>query len=231
MWGRAQTVYCGLKWKGMWLMSGCPGDPRIALAKGAMSSFRRVLLIDRDAQRRAAVGRQVFEGGIHVEPFESATELSFLSDDRSLLLLYDDGASLDDWACSGVALPVVCFAEQPSVQMVVNAMRAGALDYLIWPCAPDVLLAGLSSWKDMASLYWSATLRRRGAQLRVGKLTKREREVLQGMVNGETCREIGERLGISPRTVEIHRGHALIRVGDGTSAGAIRVAVESGEFG
>ena len=65
------------------------------------------------------------------------------------------------------------------------------------------------------------------ARSRVQRLTKREREVLAGVADGLSNRLIGERLAISPRTVEIHRANMLNKMGANHTSEAIRIAIEA----
>ena len=70
-------------------------------------------------------------------------------------------------------------------------------------------------------------LREARARSRVQKLTRREREVLTGVAAGLSNRLIGEKLSISPRTVEIHRANMLNKMGANHTSEAIRIAIEA----
>ncbi|WP_292924834.1 response regulator transcription factor, partial [Novosphingobium sp. SCN 63-17] len=70
-------------------------------------------------------------------------------------------------------------------------------------------------------------LREALARSRVDRLTKREREVLAGVAGGLSNRMIGEKLSISPRTVEIHRANMLTKMGANHTSEAIRIAIEA----
>ena len=65
------------------------------------------------------------------------------------------------------------------------------------------------------------------ARTQIEKLTRREREVLTGIASGLSNRLIGERLAISPRTVEIHRANMLNKLGANHTSEAIRIAIEA----
>ena len=67
-----------------------------------------------------------------------------------------------------------------------------------------------------------------GARKLIERLTPREKEVLTYMTKGFSNRAIGEQLGISPRTVEIHRGHMLSKLYANNSPDAVRIALEAG---
>jgi two-component system, LuxR family, response regulator FixJ len=189
-----------------------------------------VFLVDSDYRRRAAM-TLLFQGvGAHVEPFETVGELMRHSPERSLVLLHDGGDAVSEFTdLLGRAdmVPLfVCYAERPSARMVVNALRAGALDYLEWPLAAPDLMELLHSVTSLGEQVFATAMRRIMARRSITKLTRREREVLTGMMRGWTSRKIGEWLGISSRTVEIHRRHVLQKLQVDSSAGAVRVGLE-----
>jgi two-component system response regulator FixJ len=127
----------------------------------------------------------------------------------------------------GVRLPTIVMTRQSDVQTAVRAMKAGAVDFLEKPfdearllAAVDAALAG----NGRASLI-SAAL---AAAQRLAALTRREREVLNALVEGRPNKVIAHDLGISVRTVEVHRARMLDRLGAGRPAEAIRLAVMAG---
>jgi FixJ family two-component response regulator len=132
---------------------------------------------------------------------------------------------------SGRWLPVVAYAQEPSIPRVVRAVLAGALDYLDWPFGESEVRASLSIAEIGGSGIGSAKLREAMARSRVQKLTRREREVLAGVADGLSNRRIGERLEISPRTVEIHRANMLNKMGASHTSEAIRIAIEASLVG
>jgi two-component system, LuxR family, response regulator FixJ len=104
---------------------------------------------------------------------------------------------------------------------------AGALDYLEWPCDTARILTAIELAESAAASIGSLRLREARARSRVQKLTRREREVLEGVADGLSNRLIGERLAISPRTVEIHRANMLTKMGANHTSEAIRIAIEA----
>ncbi|MFM5895260.1 MAG: response regulator transcription factor [Novosphingobium sp.] len=194
-----------------------------------------IVLIDSNFRRRAAISHNLSGTDIHVEPFESVEEMSRRWPHGALMLVGDEGDMLHDLFAamseSGRWLPVVAYADQPSIPRVVRAVLAGALDYLDWPFGETEVRASLSVAEIGGSGIGSAKLREAMARSRVQKLTRREREVLAGVADGLSNRRIGERLEISPRTVEIHRANMLNKMGASHTSEAIRIAIEASLVG
>ncbi len=123
------------------------------------------------------------------------------------------------------------YAPEPSIPRVVRAILAGALDYLDWPFAETEVRAAISLAEISNAGIGSVKLREAMARSRVQRLTRREREVLAGVADGLSNRRIGERLEISPRTVEIHRANMLNKMGASHTSEAIRIAIEASLVG
>ena len=194
-----------------------------------------IVLIDNNFRRRAAISHNLAGTSIHVEPFESVDEMSRRWPQGALLLVGDEGDMLHDLFAamseSGHWLPVVAYAAEPSIPRVVRAVLAGALDYLDWPFGESEVRQALAIAEIGGSGIGSAKLREAMARSRVQKLTRREREVLAGVADGLSNRRIGERLEISPRTVEIHRANMLNKMGASHTSEAIRIAIEASLVG
>ncbi|EJL27095.1 response regulator transcription factor [Novosphingobium sp. AP12] len=106
-------------------------------------------------------------------------------------------------------------------------MLDGAIDYIAWPISPEELVENLAKAITRAEGLGNAKLREVMARARVDRLTRREREVLGGVASGLSNRLIGEKLSISPRTVEIHRANMLNKLGANHTSDAIRIAIEA----
>ena len=194
-----------------------------------------IVLIDNNFRRRAAISHNLSETSLHVEPFESVEEMSRRWPQGALMLVGDEDEVLHHLFAamseSGHWLPVVAYAEEPSIPRVVRAVLAGALDYLDWPLGEAEVRQALAIAEIGGSGIGSAKLREAMARSRVQKLTRREREVLAGVADGLSNRRIGERLEISPRTVEIHRANMLNKMGASHTSEAIRIAIEASLVG
>ncbi len=196
-----------------------------------MNQGHFLFLVDNDVRRRAAISHCLSGDAIHVEPFEHAAELFTRWPRAGLLLVHDDGAAILDLLThmgrSGQWLPVVGFSEAPDTRRVVAAILGGAIDYIAWPFAGEEILNVLAEAEVKAETFGSAKLREALARSRVERLTRREREVLAGVADGMSNRLIGEKLAISPRTVEIHRANMLTKMGANHTSEAIRIAIEA----
>ena len=190
-----------------------------------------LLLVDGDVRRRAAISHCLAGSGLHVEPFEEPRELFSRWPGDGVLLVHDSdnavGAMIAHMSQTGDWLPVIAFAEHPDTRRIVEAVLQGAVDYLAWPFAETQLIESMELAEDRTRSVAGAKLREAVARSRVERLTRREREVLAGVAGGLSNRLIGEKLSISPRTVEIHRANMLSKMGANHTSEAIRIAIEA----
>ncbi len=190
-----------------------------------------LFVVDSDFRRRAAISHCLSETVIHVEPFEDVQELIGRWPRGGLLLVHDDLLSVSKlltyMAQSGNWLPVIGYAENPSTRTVVQAVLEGAIDYINWPLTREEIAEVIATAQAKAKIFGTVKLREALARSRVNRLTKRERQVLGGVAGGLSNRMIGEKLAISPRTVEIHRANMLTKMGANHTSEAIRIAIEA----
>lgn len=200
-----------------------------------MQQGHTIILVDGDFRRRAAVSHSLAGTGIHVEPFESVTEMMQRWPRGSVALVADDGEEVHDliaaMAETGNWVPLVAYCENPAIPRVVRAVLAGALDYIDWPVGEAQVRLAIEMAEQSGAAAGNVRLREAMARSRIQKLTRREREVLEGVADGLSNRLIGERLAISPRTVEIHRANMLNKMGANHTSEAIRIAIEASLVG
>jgi FixJ family two-component response regulator len=103
-------------------------------------------------------------------------------------------------------------------------MRAGAIDFLAVPYEPDQLLTAIASAAAGIHEAEEHTKDAGRARAQIAELSRREPEVLNGLLAGKTNKEIGRVLGISPRTVEAHRSHLMQHLGVKTVPELVRIA-------
>lgn len=128
---------------------------------------------------------------------------------------------------SNTWLPVIAYAEAAQPQRIVEAVASGTADYIEWPFEPFDLQAAIVRSQARADTVISIRMRELRARQRMRRLTPRERQVLMAIADGLSNRLIGERLSISPRTVEIHRANMLNKLGASHTSEAIRTAIEA----
>lgn len=190
-----------------------------------------LILIDSDLRRRAAISHALSPARIHVEPFETIEEIAASWPRSGVILLHDDAGAtarlVARMAEAGEWFPVIAFAQEPQPEQVVQAILDGAIDYIAWPFDADKLADVIDRAHARAESMGNAKLREAMARARIEKLTNREREVLDGVASGLSNRLIGEKLAISPRTVEIHRANMLNKLGANHTSEAIRIAIEA----
>lgn len=193
---------------------------------------RLVHVVDDDAAVRRSVGFMLKTSGHQVKSYESGTELLKHSghlDPGCILLdirmpgmdgLEVQRALLDD----GVALPLVIMTGHGDVDLAVRAMKAGAVDFIEKPFEKESLIAALEEGFRRLSKKAATGERHRDAEVRLQALTRREREVLDGLAHGLPNKTIAYDLGISPRTVEIHRANLMSKLGVRSLSEALRIA-------
>jgi two-component system, LuxR family, response regulator FixJ len=196
-----------------------------------MNTRTNILLVDGDFRRRAAITHCLSGSALHVEPFEDAGEFIARAPREGIVLVHDDGGAimplLDHMGRTGSWLPIIAFAEGPEPRTIVEAVLNGAVDYLSWPFDAEALSESVMLAENRTAATAGSRLREAVARSRVERLTRREREVLAGVADGLSNRLIGEKLEISPRTVEIHRANMLNKMGANHTSEAIRIAIEA----
>ncbi len=110
-------------------------------------------------------------------------------------------------------------------------MRLGAIDYFDWPVESESLKPKLEAAYHAAQRAMTEVRDQRRARALLERLSKREHEVACGIVNGLSNKGIAADLGISPRTVEIHRANAMTKLAAGSVADAVKLALSAGVGG
>lgn len=197
-----------------------------------MAAGRIIYVIDDDPAIRRSLERLLDAVGFQVTSF--ATPQAFLDVADSLLggcVLLDlrmpemDGFEVHArLRLINPDLPVIVVTAQGDVQTAVRAMKAGAVDFIEKPYSEDALIAAIES-----ALKTSAAKDRTDdiamAAALINTLSPRERQVLEALVAGQPNKVIAFGLGISVRTVEVHRSRMMDRLGVHQFAEAVRLWV------
>jgi len=194
-----------------------------------MATHLRIILIDEDPLRRARIVHGSTRDGIHVEPFESSIDLPAMLPLGCVVLVHDHGDAVtkalnhfeNDWHHT------IAYAPDPAPGRVVDAVLAGALDYLTWPFTHEDIAASVAKVFERGASVAATRARARHALKSLEKLSPRELQVVNSMTDGLTNKAIAARLQISPRTVEIHRSNAMRKLGVSNSRDAARLAFQA----
>ncbi|MBO9589411.1 LuxR C-terminal-related transcriptional regulator [Devosia sp.] len=124
--------------------------------------------------------------------------------------------------------PVVMLANSPQLEAAVTAMKLGATDVVPKPIDSEHLLGIIRDALRRDVHLGAMQGGRRPVEVRgFSQLTPREREVLQLITNGQSNKEAGRKLGISPRTIEVHRARVMEKLGAKNTADLMRIVLTS----
>ena len=201
-----------------------------------MSHHRTVYVIDQDLGSRRVVSAHLARLGAEAWPFASATEFLAIADRLApacILLDLDGGAaaaveSLAALTAREPAWPVIATSARIDVRLAVEAMKIGARDVLEKPLCGDALGAALAlAWDELQQMIVKGESRRI-AQEQLGRLTPRELEIALALLAGQANKSVAHVLGISVRTVEMHRAHIMAKLGVRSLAEAALIAAQVG---
>jgi two-component system response regulator FixJ len=198
---------------------------------------RLVHLVDDEEAIRRSAGFMLKTSGFRVKTYESGVELMKEAKqlDPGCILLDIRMPGMDGLETQqalreqGVPLPVIIMTGHGDVSLAVRAMKVGAVDFIEKPFEKAMLLSALD--EGFSRLERSERSRDRAgeATVRLQALTPREREVLDGLAQGLPNKTIAYDLGISPRTVEIHRANLMTKLGVRSLSEALRIAFAAQE--
>jgi two-component system response regulator FixJ len=201
-----------------------------------MSHQRTVYVIDHDLDVRRSLTGHVAAMGAEAWPFHSGVEFLEIVDHLmpACILLDMDmpGPSgievLRSLALRQTGWPVIAMSEQADVPLAVQAMKLGALDFLLRPPDGAALAAALVPAFAALEKSLEATESRRAAQDRVSRLTPREVDIALALLAGRPNKAVAHEFGISVRTVEMHRAHIMAKLGVKSLAEAAVLATQAG---
>lgn len=128
----------------------------------------------------------------------------------------------------GMRLPVIVMTGHGDVPIAVRAMKAGAVDFIEKPFTDDALLESVHRALAIAAKVDRESVEVSETKRRFGTLTARECDVFEGMVAGRPNKVIAHDLGISPRTVEIHRARVMDKMNARSLSALVRMALAAG---
>jgi FixJ family two-component response regulator len=191
-----------------------------------------VYVVDDDAAARAAIQSLLHSVGLRAETFGSAREfLACRREDAPACLVLDvrlPGVSgLDfqrDLAARKVAIPIIFITGHGDIPMSVEAMKAGAIEFLTKPFRGQALLDAIHTAieRDRAARHEQS--KEAEVRQRLATLTPREREVMHLVISGLLNKQIAAEMRTSERTVKIHRGQVMRKMQAGSLPDLVRMA-------
>ncbi|GAA0336486.1 response regulator FixJ [Sphingomonas oligophenolica] len=197
---------------------------------------RLVHVVDDEEAIRRSLGFLLRTSGFSVSVHESG--VAFLKEVKTAepgCILLDvrmpdmDGLAVqEELNARGVTMPVIVLTGHGDISIAVRAMKAGAVDFLEKPFEKPLLMDAIDRAFERLERREEAAVSEHDAQVRVAALTAREQDVLRGLVRGLPNKTIAYDLGISPRTVEVHRANCMTKLDVRSLSEALRIAFAAG---
>jgi FixJ family two-component response regulator len=214
--------------------------PRLSILMKTMATPETmVLVIDDDPSFRRSTEMLIESAGWSVQAFSSAEEfLRSRRPDVPACLVLDvrlphlSGLDLQrELAKASVQIPIIFLTGHGDIPMTVQAMKAGAIEFLTKPFREQEFLDAIRraiNFDRAARLERAKLADLRG---RYQALTAREREVMGHVVTGMLNKQIAHELGTTEKTIKVHRGHLMQKMGAKSLAELVRTAERLGIFG
>ncbi|WP_036257456.1 response regulator FixJ [Methylocapsa aurea] len=204
-----------------------------------MACNSTVHVIDDDPALRDSLDFLLASAGFSVKLFESGE--AFLETLPSL----SGGCVVTDVRMQGVdgielvrrlrqthqAMPVIVITGHGDVPLAVKAMKLGATDFMEKPFDGEALVAAVRSAVALDAPSRPANCASDELTARLASLSQRESQVLHGLMNGHTNKEIARQFDLSPRTVEVYRAKLMTKMEAGSISELVRLAIKAGISG
>lgn len=201
-----------------------------------MSDRRLIHIVDDEDSVRRSASFMLRTSGFDTRTYQSGVE--FLREvkhtDPGCILLDVRMPEMDGLEVQrelnerGVSLPVIVLTGHGDISIAVQAMKAGAVDFLEKPFEKAQLLNALDVGFARLDRREGSVASAHDAEVRIAALTPREQDVLRGLARGHPNKTIAYDLGISPRTVEVHRANLMTKLEVRSLSEALRLAFAAG---
>jgi FixJ family two-component response regulator len=192
-------------------------------------------VVDDDVSVREGLEALICEAGWHARTFASAQE--FLAHPRVLApscLILDvslpdlNGLELQKRIAGRADMPIIFITGHGDIPMTVQAMKAGAVEFLTKPFSDDVLLSAIGYAIERSQTALARDAELQALRDRYALLTHRELEVMRLVVSGLLNKQVGGELGISEITVKAHRGQVMRKMKAKSLAELVTMAARMG---
>ena len=195
-----------------------------------------VFIVDDDEAVRDSLQTLLEAAGHRVRSFASGSEfLAAMPPSEEGCLIIDvrmpgiGGLDVQErLRVEGIALPVIVITGHGDVPLAVRAMKAGAVDFVEKPFAEEAILAAIERALEIGRQQHRVEIETGDAEARLAPLSEREQQVLRLLIAGKQNKAIAYELGISPRTVEIHRARVMLKTRARSLSELVRLAIASG---
>ena len=197
------------------------------------ASKTTVFIVDDDPAMRESLGFLVDSVGLSAETFATGREFLDRYDGESAGCLVLDirmpglsGLELQErLAEREIDIPIVMITGFADVSMAVRALKAGAIDFIEKPYADQVLLDRINAALEEDRRRRNQRTRRREVETRMARLTPRERQVMTCVIDGKPNKVIAAELGLSPKTIEVHRARMMEKMRVDSLAELLHLAI------
>ena len=195
-----------------------------------------IYIVDDDVRVTAALSRLVRTGGFHPETFSSVQEfLDHFRPDLPGCIVLD--VALGDWngldlqrrlKAEGSVHPIIFISGESELYTSVQAMKAGAVDFLVKPVSADDLFQAIYAALEKDRVARQTTEEKRNVKHLISQLTPREYEVLRLVVQGKLNKQIAYELGIVEKTAKVHRARVMAKMHARNVTDLVRMADHAG---
>ena len=197
----------------------------------------KIFIVDDEPAVLTALDRMLRASGYEVSTFNSPSAfLNLAPTDGVGCVLLDlsmpemSGLDVQDaMRHKGIAMPIIFLSAYGDVPSTARAMREGAIDFLVKPIAEEQLLAAIRRALEAAAAQEQRRISRTDVEERLSRLTPRERQVCDLVIRGLLNKQIGAELGMTEKTVKVHRGRVMHKLEVHSVAALVRLLAERPE--
>ena len=196
----------------------------------AEAAKQTVIIVDDVQDRRNEMYGMLRNFALPI-PLSSIDDLMTAWPKEAWLMVYDTGPQLErvmqEMGRVEASNPVIAYSQNACVSAAISALHCGAVNFVGWPCDEAALKGAMLDVAELATARARRRTAKWSARARIERLTPRELEVIMAASEGLSNKEIAQKLSISPRTAEIHRARAYVKLDVRNVCQATRVMIEA----